>query len=173
MWAYRGATIPLNVFDFRVSRHRDGPELFFADYKGTLVGDCWSGFQSIASASNGTILRAACNSHAGRKVRESLRLIPLPSGPEGNRTISIRTPKATTQNSRNLLVNTRVWGNSKPGRTRARITGADQSKTDLWLDFLGTHGVDEESVPLFTAEHGIVETMPWGQITETSILSNV
>ena len=71
MWAYRGVTIPLNVFDFTVSRHRDGPELFFADYAGTLLGDCWSGFEAIAVASNGAITRAACNAHARRKVRES------------------------------------------------------------------------------------------------------
>jgi len=71
MWAYRGMTIPLNVFDFTVSRHRDGPELFFADYTGTLLGDCWSGFAAIAVASNGLIVRAACNAHARRKVRES------------------------------------------------------------------------------------------------------
>ncbi len=36
MWAYRGANVKLNVFDFTVSRHRDGPELFFANYRGTL-----------------------------------------------------------------------------------------------------------------------------------------
>ena len=71
MWAYRGATIPLNVFDFTVSRHRDGPELFFADYSGTLLGDCWHGFESIALASDGEILRAACNSHARRKISDS------------------------------------------------------------------------------------------------------
>ena len=71
MWAYRGATIPLNVFDFTVSRHRDGPELFFADYSGTLLGDCWHGFESIALASDGAIVRAACNSHARRKIRDS------------------------------------------------------------------------------------------------------
>jgi transposase len=71
MWAYRGATIKLNVFDFTVSRHRDGPELFFADYQGTLLGDCWSGFQAIALASDGRVVRAACNSHARRKIRES------------------------------------------------------------------------------------------------------
>ncbi|MEM6472101.1 MAG: transposase, partial [Planctomycetota bacterium] len=28
MWAYRGVDIPINVFDFTVSRHRDGPDLF-------------------------------------------------------------------------------------------------------------------------------------------------
>jgi hypothetical protein len=70
MWAYRGQTIPLNVFDFTVSRHRDGPELFFADYEGTLLGDCWHGFESIALNSD-AIVRAACNSHARRKIRDS------------------------------------------------------------------------------------------------------
>ena len=71
MWAYRGTTVKLNVFDFTVSRHRDGPELFFADYQGTMLGDCWSGFEAIAVASAGNILRAACNSHARRKIRNS------------------------------------------------------------------------------------------------------
>jgi len=71
MWAYRGANIKLNVFDFTVSRHRDGPELFFEDYQGTLLGDCWHGFEAIALASNGAIERAACISHARRKIDES------------------------------------------------------------------------------------------------------
>ena len=71
MWAYRGANIKLNVFDFTVSRHRDGPELFFADYSGTLLGDCWHGFETIALASDGKIARAACNSHARRKIDDS------------------------------------------------------------------------------------------------------
>jgi transposase len=68
MWAYRGQTMKLNVFDFTVSRHRDGPELFFADYRGTVMGDCWHGFEAIAVASNGMIQRAACNYHARRKI---------------------------------------------------------------------------------------------------------
>ncbi|MHC4563988.1 MAG: IS66 family transposase [Planctomycetota bacterium] len=32
MWAYRGITVPLNVFDFTVSWHRDGPEIMLADF---------------------------------------------------------------------------------------------------------------------------------------------
>jgi transposase len=71
MWAYRGVNIPLNVFDFTVSRHRDGPEVFFADYEGTLLGDCWHGFAAISAASEGRIERAACNSHARRKFEQS------------------------------------------------------------------------------------------------------
>ena len=71
MWAYRSVSVKLNVFDFTVSRHRDGPELFFANYSGNLLGDCWHGFESIALASGGEIERDACNSHARRKIRES------------------------------------------------------------------------------------------------------
>jgi transposase len=71
MWAYRGVTVKLNIFDFTVSRHRDGPELFFADYSGTLLGDCWSGFDTIVVASHGSMVRAACNAHARRKIHDS------------------------------------------------------------------------------------------------------
>ncbi len=71
MWAYRGVGVKLNVFDFTVSRHRDGPDLFFADYEGTLIGDCWWGYQSIVDLSNGSIVRAACNAHARRKIVDS------------------------------------------------------------------------------------------------------
>ncbi len=71
MWAYRGVSVKLNVFDFTVSRHRDGPDLFFRDYEGTLIGDCWWGYQSIADLSNGSIVRAACHAHARRKIHES------------------------------------------------------------------------------------------------------
>ena len=39
MWAYRGARVKLNVFDFTVSRHRDGPDLFYDNYSGTILGD--------------------------------------------------------------------------------------------------------------------------------------
>lgn len=71
MWGYRGHTVKLNVFDFTVSRHRDGPELFFQDYTGTILGDCWHGFGAIAAASEGAIMRAACNSHARRKFEDA------------------------------------------------------------------------------------------------------
>lgn len=71
IWAYRGATVKLNVFDFTVSRHRDGPELFFEDFRGTILGDCWHGFGKIAADSGGSIVRAACNAHARRKFENA------------------------------------------------------------------------------------------------------
>lgn len=71
MWAYRGVKVKLNLFDFTVSRHRDGPELFFEDYTGTILGDCWHGFGAIAADSGGAIVRAACNAHARRKFEDA------------------------------------------------------------------------------------------------------
>ena len=72
MWAYRGNSIKLNVFDFTVSRHRDGPDSFFEGYQGTILGDCWHGFGAIAAESDGAIVRAACNSHARRKFEDAM-----------------------------------------------------------------------------------------------------
>jgi hypothetical protein len=71
MWAYRGERVKLNVFDFTVSRHRDGPELFFENWGGTILGDCWHGFGSIAAQSDGAILRSACVAHARRKFDDA------------------------------------------------------------------------------------------------------
>ena len=68
MWAYRGWELPINVFDFTVSRHRDGPDEFLQDYTGKLMADCWSGFQKIELRSEARIVRGACWAHARRKV---------------------------------------------------------------------------------------------------------
>ena len=45
MWAYRSVQEKLNVFDFTVSRHRDGPDQFLLNsgYEGTLISDCYTG----------------------------------------------------------------------------------------------------------------------------------
>jgi len=79
MWAYRGVNIPLNVFDFTVSRHRDGPDLMLAEFTGTLLADCYSGYQGISLRSDGRIRRAACNAHARRKVFDARENYPLES----------------------------------------------------------------------------------------------
>jgi hypothetical protein len=76
MWAYRSLTVPINVFDFTVSRHRDGPEWFLDGFAGTLLGDCYSGYEGIALSSDGAITRAVCNTHARRKVFEARDAYP-------------------------------------------------------------------------------------------------
>jgi transposase len=71
MWVYRSITAPINVFDFTVSRHRDGPELFLDGFAGSLMADCYAGYGSVETKSDGRIIRAACVAHARRKVFEA------------------------------------------------------------------------------------------------------
>jgi len=78
MWVYRNfGRDGVNVFDFTVSRHRDGPQEFLKNYAGLLLGDCYAGFESIELASDQRLTRAACNAHARRKVFESREHHPL------------------------------------------------------------------------------------------------
>jgi len=79
MWAYRGITVPLNLFDFTVSWHRDGPAIMLADFSGTVMGDCYSGYEPIALASDGRIRLASCGAHARRKFTDSKAAYPLES----------------------------------------------------------------------------------------------
>jgi len=79
MWAYRSLTVPINVFDFTVSRHRDGPDEFLVagNFIGTMLGDCYSGYQQITLRSDARIVRGACNAHARRKIVEARANDPL------------------------------------------------------------------------------------------------
>jgi transposase len=77
MWAYRAAQLPVNVFDFTVSRHRDGPDDFLKHYCGKLMADCYSGYAGIELRSESRILRGACWTHARRKVFDGRSSHPL------------------------------------------------------------------------------------------------
>lgn len=79
MWAYRGLTVPINVFDFTVSRHRDGPDEFLvaSNFTGTILADCYSGYRCISLRSDARIVRAACNAHARRKLFDARANHPL------------------------------------------------------------------------------------------------
>ena len=70
MWAYRSFVLPINLFDFTVSRHRDGPDEVLKSFTGKLMADCWSGFQKIELRTDARIERAACWTHGRRKVLE-------------------------------------------------------------------------------------------------------
>jgi hypothetical protein len=72
-------TVPLNVFDFTVSRHRDGPDAFLETFTGKLMADCYSGYQGIELRSGGLIQRGACVTHARRKVFDAREAYPLES----------------------------------------------------------------------------------------------
>jgi transposase len=69
MWAYSGLyDAPFNIFDFRVSRHRDGPDDFLKTSRCKVQGDCFSGNTSVVLQSDGRLEFVACWSHARRKV---------------------------------------------------------------------------------------------------------
>ena len=76
MWGYYASRLQVAAFDFTVSRHRDGPDEVLSDYEGTLIGDCWSGFQKIETRSNSRITFAACWAHARRKIDECRGAFP-------------------------------------------------------------------------------------------------
>ena len=77
MWGYYASRLPVVVFDFTVSRHRDGPDDVLHDYEGNLIGDCWSGFQKIEMRSDARITRSACWTHARRKIDECRGAFPI------------------------------------------------------------------------------------------------
>ena len=76
-WGYYASRLPVVAFDFTVSRHRDGPDEMLSDFRGNLVGDCWSGFQKIEFRSDSRITFAACWAHARRKIDECRSAFPL------------------------------------------------------------------------------------------------
>jgi hypothetical protein len=72
MWVYSGLHLALyNIFDFRVSRHRDGPDDFFRHSRCKVQGDCFSGNRSVVLQSDGRLEFVACWGHARRKVVEA------------------------------------------------------------------------------------------------------
>jgi transposase len=76
-WGYYASRLPVVAFDFTVSRHRDGPDDVLSDFEGTVLGDCWSGFQKIDVRSDSRITFAACWAHARRKIDECRVAFPI------------------------------------------------------------------------------------------------
>jgi len=72
MWVYSGLwEARYNIFDFRVSRHRDGPDDFFKNSRCKVQGDCFSGNTSVVIHSDERLEFVACWAHARRKVVEA------------------------------------------------------------------------------------------------------
>jgi transposase len=71
-WVYIGdAQRPYSVYDFTMSRSRDGPASFLAAYRGYLQADAYGGYDGIFTGSNGTIVEVACWAHARRKFYDA------------------------------------------------------------------------------------------------------
>jgi transposase len=72
MWGYTSfdPKVPYEIFDFRVSRHRDGPEEILDGYAGHVMADCYSGNLAVVLDPDSKMTRMACWAHARRKVYE-------------------------------------------------------------------------------------------------------
>jgi transposase len=71
-WVYIGDTLhPYSVYDFTMSRSRDGPAAFLAEYRGFLQADAYGGYDGIFLGSDGTIQEVACWAHARRKFHDA------------------------------------------------------------------------------------------------------
>ena len=67
-WVYIGdEEHPYSVYDFTMSRARDGPAAFLKDYRGFLQADAYGGYDGIFLGSDGGIVEVACWAHARRK----------------------------------------------------------------------------------------------------------
>jgi transposase len=70
LWIYFGDYLhPYNVFDFTMSRKRDGPSHFLRGYRGFLQADGFSGYDGIYAG--GDVIEVGCNAHARRKFVEA------------------------------------------------------------------------------------------------------
>jgi len=75
LWVYIGDEHnPYNLFDFTLSRSRDGPVKFLADYQQTLLADGYGGYDGVVVSN--TITRAGCWAHARRKFVDAEKTHP-------------------------------------------------------------------------------------------------
>jgi transposase len=71
-WPYIGDDEhPYTVYDFTMSRARDGPAAFLANYQGYLQADAYGGYDGIFTGSSGRIIEVACWAHARRKFYDA------------------------------------------------------------------------------------------------------
>ena len=70
LWIYRSNEehARYNAFAFTNSRARAGPDEFLRDFRGTICGDCYSGYVNLEDVTDGRIAFSACNAHARRYV---------------------------------------------------------------------------------------------------------
>jgi transposase len=79
MWIYQGDdSQPYNIFDFTLSRSRDGPSRFLKEFAGTLLADAYGGYDGIVLDRD--LRRAGCWSHARRKFVEAEKAAPELAG---------------------------------------------------------------------------------------------
>ena len=70
LWVALGDwTAPYNVFDYTPDHTKEGPQLFFTDFRGFLQADAYTGYDQLFIEEK--VIEAACNAHARRKFHEA------------------------------------------------------------------------------------------------------
>jgi transposase len=75
-WTYIAMQHPYSVYDFTMSRSRDGPASFLRNFQGYLHADAYSGYDQIYLGSNAAIIEVACWAHARRKFFDAINSSP-------------------------------------------------------------------------------------------------
>ena len=137
-WVYIGDALhPYSVYDFTMSRSRDGPAAFLKDYRGFLQADAYGGYDGIFLGSDGGIVEVACWAHARRKFFDArtnapARRIKSWSG-FGNSTTSkigrgtsrpwIVNCCGSSSRSRSSIESRTIWTNCRSGPCPSRRWG--------------------------------------------------
>lgn len=76
-WTYVGDDEhPYSVYDFTMSRRRDGPQTFLQNFRGYLHADAYTGYDAIFLGSSQGIVEVACWAHARRKFFDARHNYP-------------------------------------------------------------------------------------------------
>jgi len=76
-WTYVGdEQNPYSVYDFTMSRSRDGPQRFLQSFRGYLHADAYAGYDAIYLGSDSGIVEVACWAHARRKFFDARHNYP-------------------------------------------------------------------------------------------------
>ena len=78
-WTYIGDEYPYSVYDFSMSRCRDGPQSFLQTFQGYLHADAYAGYDAIYLGSDHQIREVACWAHARRKFFDASKNYPRES----------------------------------------------------------------------------------------------
>lgn len=137
MWVYIGdEDNPYDVYDFTLSRSRDGPMKFLKDFSGTLVADAYGGYNGVVV--DNKLTRAGCWAHARRKFVDAEKSEP-------------RIAKEAARLIRGLFeIEAEIKGMSASARTMVRekrsatLLGEIESKLRAWQrELLPKHAMAE------------------------------
>jgi transposase len=76
-WTYVGDDEhPYSVYDFTMSRGRDGPQNFLCNFRGYLHADAYGGYDGVFLRPGSKIIEVACWAHARRKFFDAQKSSP-------------------------------------------------------------------------------------------------